>query len=121
MAEARERVVIEVEIDADISNDLAAIERRLKALEERQNALNRATRGAAGANRDFDATSRRVDKAVTSKTRRFERFRKVMDRTMNGLKKLTGALQKFLTTFAKLSFIAIAAEIAVFTAGFFGL
>jgi hypothetical protein len=117
MAEARERVVIEVEIDADISNDLAAIERRLKSLEDRQNALNRATRGASSANRDFDATNRRLNKAAGENTRKFDRFRTVLGRFGSGLKKVTGFLQKFLTTFAKLSFIAVAAEIAVFTAG----
>jgi hypothetical protein len=117
MAEARERVVIEVEIDADISNDLAAIERRLKALEDRQKALGRATRGAADANRDFDRTNRRLNKAADSNTRKFDRFRKVMDRFKNGLMKVTGVLKKFLMTFSKLSFIAVAAEIALFTAG----
>ena len=117
MAEARERVVIEVEIDADISGDLAAIERRLKALEDRQNALGRATRGAANANRDFDRTNRRLNKTADSNTRKFDRFRSVLSRFGAGLKKVTGFLQKFLMTFSKLSFIAIAAEIALFTAG----
>ena len=116
MAEARERVVIEVEIDADISGDLAAIERRLKALEDRQNALGRATRGAANANRDFDRTNRRLNKTADSNTRKFDRFRKVMDGFKNGLMKVTGVLKKFLMTFSKLSFIAIAAEIAIFSA-----
>ena len=117
MAEAREKVVIEVEIDADISNDLAGIERRLKALEDRQRALNRATRGASDANRDFDASGRRLRKTVDSKTQRFQRFESVLKRFGRGLQKVTGFLQKFLMTFSKLSFIAIAAEVALFTAG----
>ncbi len=91
-----EKVVIKVEVDADISNDLAAIERRLKALEDRSRAFNRQTR-------DMDRNTDRV-------TRKFDR----MGQT---LRKVTGVLTKFVTTLSKFSFIALAGQIGLFTAG----
>lgn len=91
-----ERVVIKVEIDADINNDLAAIEARLKALEDRTKSFN-------NANRDLDRTTDRL-------TRRFGK----MQRALSGF---MGVFTKFVTMMGKFSFIALAGQIGLFTAG----
>ena len=91
-----ERVVIKVEIDADINNDLAAIERRIKALEDRTRSFN-------NANRDLDKTTDRL-------TRRFGK----MQRALSGF---MGVFTKFVTMMGKFSFIALAGQIGLFTAG----
>lgn len=91
-----ERVVIKVEIDADINNDLAAIERRIKGLEDRTRSFN-------NANRDLDKTTDRL-------TRRFGK----MQRALSGF---MGVFTKFVTMMGKFSFIALAGQIGLFTAG----
>ena len=91
-----EKVVIKVEVDADISNDLAGIERRLKSLEDRSRAFNRQTRD--------------MDRSVDRVTRRFDK----MSRTLKGI---TGLFGKLFTTLGKFSFIALAGQIGLFTAG----
>ena len=93
---AEEKVVIKVEVDADITNDLAIIERRIKALEDRTRAFNRQTR-------DLDRSTDRLDK-------RFNR----LSRTLKGF---TGVFTKFITMMSKFSFIALAGQIGLFTAG----
>ncbi len=91
-----ERVVIKVEIDADINNDLAAIERRIKALEDRTRSFN-------NANRDLDRTTDRL-------TRRFGKMQRALSSFM-------GVFTKFVTMMGKFSFIALAGQIGLFTAG----
>ena len=91
-----EKVVIKVEVDADISNDLAGIERRLKSLEDRSRAFNRQTRD--------------MDRSVDRVTRRF-------DKMSRALKGITGLFGKLFTTLGKFSFIALAGQIGLFTAG----
>ncbi len=91
-----EKVVIKVEVDADISNDLLGVERRLKSLESRSRAFNRQTRD--------------MDQSVDKVTRRFGK----MQRALQGI---TGVFGKFLTTLSKFSFIALAGQIGLFTAG----
>lgn len=91
-----ERVVIKVEIDADINKDLAAIERRIKALEDRTKSFNKT-------NRDLDKTTDKLD-------RRFNRMG-------NALKGFMGIFTKFITMMGKFSFIALAGQLALFTAG----
>lgn len=91
-----EKVVIKVEVDADISNDLVGIERRLKSLEDRSRAFNRQTRD--------------MDRSVDRVTRRF-------DKMSRALKGITGMFGKLITTLGKFSFIALAGQIGLFTAG----
>ena len=95
-----ERVVIKVEIDADINNDLAAIERRLKALDDR--------------NRSFNRSVRDMDRGLDRVSRRFTRFGNV-------LKRVTMALGKFVMTLSKFSFIALAGQVALFTTALLGV
>lgn len=91
-----EKVVIKVEVDADISNDLLIIERRIKALEDRT--------------REFNKRTRDLDKSTDRLNSRFNR----MGRTVRSI---TSAFTKFITTLAKFSFIALAGQIGLFTAG----
>jgi len=91
-----EKVVIKVEVDADISNDIAAIRTRLKAIEDHMGAFNRKAK-------DMDRGMDRVNK----------RFKK-----MEGiLTKVTAVFMKFMATLAKFSFIALAGQLGLFTAG----
>tara|TARA_R110000803_G_scaffold37598_11_gene81083 strand:- start:2571 stop:6341 length:3771 start_codon:yes stop_codon:yes gene_type:complete len=91
-----EKVVIKVEVDADITNDIAAIRTRLKAIEDHMGAFNRKAK-------DMDRGMDRVNK----------RFKK-----MEGvLTKVTAVFMKFMATLAKFSFIALAGQLGLFTAG----
>jgi len=91
-----EKVVLKVEVDADISNDIAAIRTRLKAIENHMGAFNKKAK-------DMDRGMDRVNK-------RFDKMRGVVT-------KLTGVFVKFASTLAKFSFIALAGQIGLFTAG----
>jgi hypothetical protein len=91
-----ERVVIKVEIDADIGGDLAGIERRIKSLEDRTRSFNRESR-------DLDRNNRRTEKSF--------------DRVNKALMKFGSTFGKFLKTLGKFSFIALAGQIGLFTAG----
>ena len=91
-----EKVVIKVEVDADITDDLKIIEQRIKALEKRTKAFNKASK-------DLDKTTDRLG----------SKFGKL--KSLFG--KLTGAFTKFFTTIAKFSFLALAGQIGLFTAG----
>ena len=91
-----EKVVLKVEVDADISNDIAAIRTRLKAIENHMGAFNKKAK-------DMDRGMDRVN-------RRFDKMRGVVT-------KLTGVFVKFASTLAKFSFIALAGQIGLFTAG----
>jgi len=91
-----EKVVLKVEVDADISNDIAAIRTRLKAIENHMGAFNKKAK-------DMDRGMDRVNK-------RFDKMRSVVT-------KLTGVFVKFASTLAKFSFIALAGQIGLFTAG----
>ena len=91
-----EKVVIKVEVDADISNDLLLIERRIKALEDRT--------------RDFNKRTRDLDKSTDRLNSRFDRMGKT-------LRSVTSVFGKFISTLGKFSFIALAGQIGLFTAG----
>ena len=97
---AEEKVIIRVEIDADINDDMARIEARLKSLQRNT--------------RSLDRESARLDRTTNRLDRRFGRFN-------NTLTRVTGALAKFVGTLAKLSFIALTAQIGLFTAGLVGV
>ena len=91
-----EKVVIKVEIDADITNDLAAIERRIRNLD--------------ATTKKFNNTNRDLDKTTNKLTRRFGG----MTRAVTGFMKV---FTKFMTMMGKFSFIALAGHIAIVTAG----
>jgi hypothetical protein len=91
-----EKVVLKVEVDADISNDIAAIRARLKAIEDRMGSFNRKAK-------DMDRGLDRVNK-------RFDKLKSV-------LSGITKTFTKLMTTLAKFSFIALAGQIGLFTAG----
>ncbi len=93
---AEEKVVIKVEVDADISNDVAAIRNRLKAIEDRMGSFNRKSK-------DMD--------------RGLDRVNKRFDKMGNVLRKVTQVFLKFTAALAKFSFIALAGQIGLFTAG----
>jgi hypothetical protein len=91
-----EKVVIKVEIDADITNDLAAIERRIRNLD--------------ATTKKFNNTNRDLDKTTNKLTRRFGG----MTRAVTGFMKV---FTKFITMMGKFSFLALAGHIAIVTAG----
>lgn len=91
-----EKVVIKVEVDADISNDIAAIRNRLKAIEDRMGSFNR--------------TAKNMDRGLDRVNKRF-------DRMGNVIRKVTQVFLKFTAALAKFSFIALAGQIGLFTAG----
>jgi hypothetical protein len=91
-----EKVVIKVEVDADISNDIAAIRNRLKAIEDRMGSFNR--------------TAKNMDRGLDRVNKRF-------DKMGNVLRKVTQVFLKFTAALAKFSFIALAGQIGLFTAG----
>ena len=105
-----ERVIIKVEVDADISNDLANIERRLKALEDRTRDLNRR-------NRDLDRTTGRVNRQMDKMDRNSEKVTKRFDKMGRAIRGVTQVFTKFVTMLSKFSFIALAGQIGLFTAG----
>lgn len=105
-----ERVIIKVEVDADISNDLANIERRLKALEDRTSALNRR-------NRDLDRTTGRVNRQMDKMDRNSDKVTKRFDKMSRAIRGVTQVFTKFVTMLSKFSFIALAGQIGLFTAG----
>ena len=105
-----EKVVIKVEIDADISKDLALIERRIKALDGRTRDFNKKVRDA---DRDMGKVGRQnrdLDKSTDKVTKRFDKMKKALGG-------ITSAMTKFVMTMSKFSFIALAAQIGLFTAG----
>ena len=91
-----EKVVLKVEVDADISNDIAAIRARLKAIEDRMGSFNRKAK-------DMD--------------RGLDRVNKRFDKMGNVIRKVTQVFLKFTAALAKFSFIALAGQIGLFTAG----
>jgi len=97
VAEAIHRVGIEVDIDAaNVAARIKAIEKQIKAMER---AVSRLDRRGDGIN---------------------DRFKK-LDNRMGSLgqavKRVTGLFTKLFMAFAKFSFLAMAGEIAIFTAG----
>lgn len=94
-----ERVIIKIDVDADITGDLLIVERRIKALEDRFKGLDRKSR-------DVERSTKRFDKSMLR-----------MDRTT---RKLTSSFLKFFKTLGKFSFIGMALEIGVLTAALIG-
>tara|TARA_Y100000004_G_scaffold195919_1_gene264320 strand:+ start:864 stop:4535 length:3672 start_codon:yes stop_codon:yes gene_type:complete len=97
VAEAIHRVGIEVDIDsANVAARIKAIEKQIKAMEK---AVSRLDRRGDGIND------------------RFTKLDKRMGSLGQAVKRVTGLFTKLFTTFAKFSFLAMAGEIAIFTAG----
>ena len=114
---AEEKVVIKVEIDADIDKDLLALERRIKALEDRQASFNRVAddtdtklKSIAKSSSDIDDKLKKVDKSTNSNSKNFSVFGK-------SLQSAIPVLTKFAATLAKIGLIATSGQIALFTAG----
>lgn len=116
-----EQVIIKVDIKADIDKDLASIESRIKALEKRMNALNKATGNAANGIDDIGRNTKRLGDNTDKASKRFKKFEKVLDSFGNGIKKLGKLIFSFLKTIGKISFIALAAEVAIFSAALLGV
>lgn len=91
-----EKVVIKVEVDSDIGNDLTGILAQFKALDTAQ--------------RRMDGTSNRLDRTTDRVNNRFKKFR-------DGLKKTIDVAEKFGKTIGKFGFLALAGQLALFTAG----
>jgi len=97
VAEAIHRVGIEVDIDsANVAARIKAIEKQIKAMEK---AVSRLDRRGDGIND------------------RFQKLDKRMGSLGQAVKRVTGLFTKLFTTFAKFGFLAMAGEIAIFTAG----
>jgi hypothetical protein len=94
-----ERVIIKIDIDADISGDLKAIEARIKGLEDRYKRLG--------------TESKSVEKSSGK-----------VDKSMNRLNRTTSRLSKtflgFFKTLGKFSFIGYALEVAVLSTALLG-
>jgi hypothetical protein len=91
-----EKVIIKVEIDSDITNDLNAIERRIKNLD--------------ATTKKFNKTNRDLDRTTNKLTNRFSKM-------TNVLKGFSRAFLNFVKMMGKFSFIALAGHIALVTAG----
>lgn len=91
-----EKVVIKVEIDSDITNDLNAIERRIKNLD--------------ATTKKFNKTNRDLDRTTNKLTSRFNKM-------TNVLKGFSRAFLNFIKLMGKFSFVALAGHIALVTAG----
>ena len=91
-----EKVIIKVEIDSDITNDLNAIERRIKNLD--------------ATTKKFNKTNRDLDRTTNKLTSRFSKM-------TNVLKGFSRAFLNFVKLMGKFSFIALAGHIALVTAG----
>lgn len=109
-----DKVVIKVEIDADIDKDLTRIEQRLRNL----------GKASSSTTRDVD----RLDKAVKRAGDRTDLLRKRIDKNTNSMQKfrmvlrsVTSAIGLMVKTLAKFSFIALAGQVALFTAGLLGV
>ena len=109
-----DKVVIKVEIDADIDKDLTRIEARLRNL----------GKASSSTTRDVD----RLDKAVKRAGDRTDLLRKRIDKNTNSMQKfrmvlrsVTSAIGLMVKTLAKFSFIALAGQVALFTAGLLGV
>ena len=109
-----DKVVIKVEIDADIDKDLSRIEARLRSL----------GKASSSTTRDVD----RLDKAVKRAGDRTDLLRKRIDKNTNSMHKfrmvlrsVTSAIGLMVKTLAKFSFIALAGQVALFTAGLLGV
>ena len=97
MADAVQRVGIEIDIDAgSVAARIKAIEKQLKAMEK---------------------TVARMDKKGSGINDTFKKLDKRMGRVGQAVKGVTGLFTKLFTTLAKFSFLAMAGEIAIFTAG----
>lgn len=94
-----ERVVIKVEVDADITTDLLVIERRIKALEDRFKGLDRRSR-------DVERSTARFDRSMGRTTRTVNRAHR--------------AFTGFFKTLAKFSFIGMALEVGVLATALIG-
>lgn len=98
MADVKSTVAIKVNIDADgVATGLADIERRLKMLEDRS-----------------DRIGGRGNKSIA---RNFDRIGDSMKKLKKPLMDVIGGFGKMFTVLTKVNFIALAAEMAVFTAG----
>jgi len=97
VAEAIHRVGIEIDIDsANVAARIKAIEKQIKAMEK---AVSRMDRRGDGINDRFKKLDNRLSKLGSV------------------VKRVTGLFTKLFTTFAKFSFLAMAGELAIFTAG----
>ena len=97
MAESIHRVGIEIDADTGkIAARIKAIEKQLKSMEKTMSRLDRPGSG-------FNDRFRKMDNQV--------------GRLGRTLKNVTGLFTKLFTTLAKFSFLAMAGEIAIFTAG----
>ena len=105
-----EKVVIKVEIDADIGKDLALIERRIKSLDGRTRDINKKFRDTDRDMAKVGRQNRDLDKSTGKVISRF-------DKLGSTLQKVSGVFLKFVSTLAKFSFIALAGQIGLFTAG----
>jgi hypothetical protein len=94
-----EHVIIRIDVDADITGDLALIERRIRAMEDRFKGLDR--------------RSREVEKSTT-------RFDKSMSKLGSTVRKTSGMFSKFFFTLSKFSFIGYALEIGVLATALVG-
>jgi len=109
-----DRVVIKVEIDADIDKDLTRIEQRLRNLGK---ASSRTTRDVDRLDKSVKKASDRVDllkKRIDKNTSSMHKFKTV-------LRSVTSAIGLMVKTLAKFSFIALAGQVALFTVGLLGV
>lgn len=116
-----EQVIIKVDIKANIDKDLASIEARLKALEKRMSALDKAA-GNAGKNVDnLTNSSKKLNDENDKADKKFKRLSKTLGSFERVLKQLVKMIFSFVKTLAKISFIALAAEVALFSAALLGV
>lgn len=92
-----ERVIIKVEVNADVNKDLAAVEARLKAMDD----------SFKGMGSGMERTTDRVDKNM-------KKFKRAVEGAMS-------AMMKFLQTLAKFAVIGIVGQLGLFTAALLGV
>ena len=97
MADAIHRVGIEIDVDSgNIAARIKAIEKQLKAMEK---------------------TVARMDKKGTGVNDTFKKLDNRLGKVGNTVRRMFDGFKKLFTMFSKFSFIAMAAELAIFTAG----
>ncbi|MEL0098025.1 MAG: hypothetical protein VW907_00550, partial [Opitutae bacterium] len=125
---AEEKVIIRVEIDSDITNDLLGIERRLKRLEGRQKSFNRTSGQTDDRLKKVATNSRNVAKNLNEaddKMKKLDRNTNRVNRRFSALssvfRKVSSVLRSFIMTLGKISFIALAGQVGLFTAALVGV